>query len=324
MYGVVEKRKMEGKSSTVFCETSSPRFFGVRSTRCSRLFFRKERNKRGIRSLVSTLTFSCTCNPIACYKRYERPYSFEMTSKTVFVAGATGATGKCLVQQLLDSGHTVRAVVRSKERMMSLLDEKKQYDKLDVTEGALLDLNDDRLCQLVKGCDAVVSCLGHNITLKGMYGHPRQLVTEATKRLCQAIEKDGNKAKFILMGSDGVANPNGQDDVRPFSERSIIFLIRYLVPPHSDNEGAAAYLYHQIGESSGLEWTVVRPTDLIDADVSDYDLFKKPQGGLFGSGTATRANVAHAMAELITKDDVWKTWKFKMPALLDKKTEATK
>lgn len=106
---------------------------------------------------------------------------------------------------------------------------------------------------------------------------------------------------FILMGSDGVVNPNGQDDVGPFSESSIIFLIRYLVPPHSDNEGAAAYLYNQVGESSGLKWTVVRPTDLIDADVSDYELFEKQQGGLFGSGTATRANVAHAMVQLITQ-----------------------
>ena len=42
-------------------------------------------------------------------------------SQIVLVLGGTGQTGRHVVRQLLQEGHTVRAVVRSKERMLELL-----------------------------------------------------------------------------------------------------------------------------------------------------------------------------------------------------------
>ena len=49
-------------------------------------------------------------------------------------------------------------------------------------------MSDDELREQVQGCDAVASCLGHNLTFKGIFGHPRRLVADATRRLCQAIK----------------------------------------------------------------------------------------------------------------------------------------
>jgi nitrous oxide reductase accessory protein NosL len=233
-----------------------------------------------------------------------------ITSTTTLVVGATGATGKHVVQMLLDKGQKVRTVVRSKERMEGLLTG--DYgDRLEVTEASLLDLPQQRLEELTRGCDAVVSCLGHNMDFKGLFGQPRKLVTEATSRLTSAIGTQ--KTKFILMGSNGVANPNGNDDERTFVERAAIFLLQWLVPPVADNEAAALYL-HEMG-GTGPEWCVIRPDDLIDAEVSEYDLLTKPKLGLFGAGLSTRANVAHSMVELILNDDEWQKWKFQMPVL---------
>ena len=73
--------------------------------------------------------------------------------KTVLVAGATGATGKFVVQQLLDKGHKVRVVARSKERMMNLLNDNAGGDRLSVTEASLLDLPESKLQELTNGCD---------------------------------------------------------------------------------------------------------------------------------------------------------------------------
>lgn len=233
-----------------------------------------------------------------------------ITTTTTLVVGATGATGKHVVQMLLDKGHTVRTVVRSKERMEGLLTG--DYgNRLEVTEASLLDLTQQRLEEVTRGCDAVVSCLGHNMDFKGLFGQPRKLVAVATNRLTSAI---GNqKTKFILMGSNGVANPNGTDNPRTFMERAVIFLLQCLVPPVADNEAAALHL-HKMG-GTGPEWCVIRPDSLIDAEVSKYELLAKPKLGLFGAGTATRANVAHSMVELILIDDEWQKWKFKMPVL---------
>jgi len=240
-------------------------------------------------------------------------------SASVLVVGATGATGKHVVQQLLDKGQKVKVIVRSKERMLDALKQTYDQDRLVVTEASLLDLSDEELKNQVKDTQAVISCLGHNMDLKGLFGHPRRLVTETVQRLTSAMKasSDGTTKKFVLMGSDGVANPNGTDDERPFSERSILFILRYLVPPHKDNELAAAHL-HSLGQDSGIEWAVVRPTDLIDGEASEYTLYDKPVGSLFGSGViATRANVAKCMVDLMD-DSMWQKYKFKMPVLHDK------
>ncbi|KAL9183231.1 hypothetical protein ACHAXT_005018 [Thalassiosira profunda] len=249
------------------------------------------------------------------------------TTTTNLVVGATGATGKHVVLQLLQQSQNVRAIVRSKQRLLDLIDEVEPKSsaefatRLDVTEASLLDLSEEELQKATSGCDAVVSCLGHNITFKGVYGKPRRLVADATQKLCEAIEanhkdkpSDGKSTKFILMGSDGVASPAGGDDKRSFGERSVIFLCRHLLPPHRDNEMAADYIFTKT-DNPALEWTVVRPTDLIDGAATKYELFDKPQGSLFGAGEATRANVAKCMTDMILTEKLWDEWKFKFPVI---------
>lgn len=249
---------------------------------------------------------------------------------TTLVVGATGATGMHVVLQLLQQKQNVRAIVRSKERLINCLDEIEPdassnlhiVSRLHVTEASLLELSQSELEKVAQGCDAVVSCLGHNMTFKGLFCPPRRLVSEATKRLCQAIEATNQEAdkptKFILMGSDGVANPSGDDKRRSLPERAILTALRYLIPPHKDNELAAAYISTVC--SPKIEWTVVRPTDLINGDSTKYELFAKPQKSLFGGaedGTTTRANVAKCMVDMIMTDDLWDNWKFKMPVVHD-------
>lgn len=256
----------------------------------------------------------------------------------ILVVGATGATGKHVVAQLLEQGHNVHTIVRSKEHLYDLLNEinksdatydASKNDKLSVTTAAVLDLSEDQIADNISDVDAIVCCLGHNMTFKGVYGKPRKLVTDATKRLCKAVIKsesdrtNGNNKKpikFILMGSDGVANPDGTDDKRPAVERGLLCIIRALVPPHRDNEGAVSYLSNELSQEAAgdaMEWVVVRPTDLINGEVSKYKLFLKPNGSLFGSSQATRSNVAKCMVDMILNEGLWDEWKFKMPVLHD-------
>lgn len=248
---------------------------------------------------------------------------------TILVVGATGNTGKHVVLQLLEKKQNVLAVVRSKQCLLDSLNEiapkasEEFAESLQIEESSLLDLSDEELMKLSNGCDAVVSCLGHNINFHGIFGHPRQLVTDATKRLCNAIEsnqikeKEPKKVKFVLMGTVAVPNPNGNDDKRTVGERFVLFLLRYLLPPHRDNEMAAAYIYTKNGNSN-LEWVVVRPTSLIDGTASKYELVTKPTDPLFGGDrSVTRANVAQSMVDLILTNTLWDDWKFKMPTVYD-------
>lgn len=249
---------------------------------------------------------------------------------TTLVLGGSGQTGRRLVEQLLEQNQKVKVIVRSKERFMSSIPSKlRSSANLMVAEDSVLDMSNQDFLQQVEGCDAIVSCLGHTLDMKGIYGKPRMLCTDAIKRSYQAIDtlsqrrknqgKDNNKPiKLILMSSNGVMNPNGLDDVRPLSERLLLCLIRALIPPHRDNEAAAAFVYETIKhDNKNVNFVAVRPDDLIDGNVSQYNLFDKPQKGLFGGGTATRANVAHFMCDLIIKPEMWAKWNNKFPVIMN-------
>ena len=98
--------------------------------------------------------------------------------QTVLVVGGTGRTGGRVLQQLLGRGVDVRAIVRSAERLPAGV---ANNPHLTVIEADLLSLGDEDLQRSVRGCDAVISCLGHVLNLKGILGPPRDLVTQATK-----------------------------------------------------------------------------------------------------------------------------------------------
>jgi len=238
----------------------------------------------------------------------------------ILIVGASGATGRLLVKDLLQRGEKVTAVVRSTEKLSDLLDNK----NLTIVEAAVLDLNDKALATLVQGCDAVASCLGHNITFKGIFGKPRRLVTEATRRLCAAIEdgKPEKPVKFVQMNTSGNRNLDLNERVS-VPEAIVVSLLSVLLPPYADSIQAAEFLRTQIGQNNPLiEWTAVRPDSLIDEDnVSPYEVHPSPvRSALFNPGKVSRINVARFMAKLICDTPTWKLWKGKMPLIYSRET----
>jgi NAD(P)-dependent dehydrogenase (short-subunit alcohol dehydrogenase family) len=238
---------------------------------------------------------------------------------TTLVVGATGATGRLLVQQLLDRGHHVKVIVRSPNKLPEVL---KNHHHLSVIHANVLDLTDIEMAQLVNGCAAVASCLGHELNIKGIYGQPRRLVTEAIRRLCNAIKanKPETPIKFVLMNTAGNSN---RDLLEPlsFGERFVIGLLRLLLPPHLDNENAADYLRTEIVQSNGvIEWVAVRPDSLTNENtVTEYEVYASPtRSALFNPGVTSRMNVAHLMANLITDDHTWNKWKGQMPVIYNR------
>jgi len=235
---------------------------------------------------------------------------------TTLVVGASGATGRLLVEQLLNRGQDVRIVVRSLNTLPETI---KNHDHVSIIQASVLELTDEEILQHVKGCDAVASCLGHNISFKGIYGSPRRLVTDAARRLCAAImeNKSDMPVRFVLMNTAGNSNRDIAEDIS-FKQKCVIWLLRLLLPPHVDNEKAADFLRTHIGQKNReVEWAVVRPDNLIDeSEVTDYDVFPSPiRSAMFDAGTTSRINVAHFMAELITDHDTWIKWKGQMPVI---------
>lgn len=237
----------------------------------------------------------------------------------ILVVGATGATGSLLVEELLARGQVVKAIVRSADGFSEGI---KNSENLSLIHASVLDLSDVEMVEIVNGCGAVVSCLGHNMSFKGLFGHPRRLVTDATRRLCCAIKanKPEEPAKFVLMNTTGNSNRDLDEPVS-FAQKCVIGLLRLLLPPHVDNEQAADYLRTKIGQQDGeVEWVAVRPDGLTDEDgVTEYELHASPiRSAIFDAGKTSRINVGHFMAELITDDDKWEKWRGRMPVIYNK------
>jgi hypothetical protein len=235
---------------------------------------------------------------------------------TILVAGASGATGLKLVEQLLNRGHKVKAIVRTPEKFSGGLT---KNEKLILIKASLLELSDKEIEDHLKDCDGIASCLGHNITLKGIFGPPRKLVTRAVSRLCQAVEtnKPEKPVRFVLMNTTANRNINLREKRSP-GESIVMILIRLLVPPQSDNEKAAEYLRTNIGQNNKIiHWAAVRPDTLIDEDqVTSYEMHPSPvKSPIFNPGKTSRINVGHFMAELLTDETTWNKWKGQMPVI---------
>lgn len=237
----------------------------------------------------------------------------------VLVVGASGATGRHLVNQLLLKGNTVKIIVRSTGHLPESWFEN---PNLEIITGSITALSDEELASHASDCDAMASCLGHNLSFKGVYGHPRRLVTDTVKRLCSAVEKQkpSRPVKFVLMNSSGVRNRDLKEPIS-FAQKCVIGLLRLVLPPHVDNEQAAEYLRTQVGQNNPfIEWVAVRPDGLINEDeVSEYEAYPSPtRSAIFDAGKISRINVGHFMSELINDPDLWNTWKAKMPVLYSK------
>lgn len=243
---------------------------------------------------------------------------------TTLVLGASGATGKLLVEQLLQSNQNVKIVVRPASNIPVHWS---SNPRLAIIKRNIGEISIDEMSAHIKDCESVACCLGHNLTWKGIFGKPRDLVTASVKLVCYAISKNSpaNPVKFVLMNTTG--NPN-RDLNEPVSigERIVITLLRLLLPPHPDNENAADYLRVHIGQRNEyIEWVAVRPDALVNEDhVTEYTLHPSPtRSAIFNSGKTSRINVANFMSRLITDNVLWTSWKGQMPVIYNAELQQT-
>jgi hypothetical protein len=237
--------------------------------------------------------------------------------QTVLLVGGTGRTGGRVLEQLLSRGGGVRAIVRTAGKLPTGAADN---PNLTVVEADLLALSDEDLQRQVSGCDAVISCLGHCLSFKGVFGPPRALVARATARLCRAVQalRPATQVKFILMSSVSVNRPSRLDTRRGTLERALVCVMSGVIPPAKDNQQAANFLHHTIGTSDEfVQWVAVRPDKLLEGDVTEYTLHEGLVSSLRAPDSTNMANVAHFMCELVADPKTWADWQGKLPVIIN-------
>lgn len=232
------------------------------------------------------------------------------------VLGASGATGKLVVQQLIKKKIQVRIVVRESVAMPKQISEDKS---IEIIKGNINDFDIAKIKDLAKDFDAVICCLGHNISFKGILGPPHKLVYNTVIKITEALQFREPKPKFILMSTTAYTNRKA-GEVNTFGEKIVFSLLKVLLPPHKDNMLAADHLVYKLGSTNNIDWVAVRPDSLLNEEnVSEYEIHKnKIRSPIFNPGKTSRINVSNFMAELVTNDKLWQEWKHKTPVIYNK------
>ncbi|MGD9899493.1 MAG: NAD(P)-binding oxidoreductase [Calditrichaceae bacterium] len=232
------------------------------------------------------------------------------------VLGASGATGRLVVSQLINNGISTKVLIRSSA---TLPKEVSDNNDIEIIKGNVNDYSTDQIRDLLIECDSVVSCLGHNISFKGIFGKPHNLVYNAVRKVTDVLRESDGKKKFILMSTTAYTDKiHGEKET--FGESIVFALLKLLLPPHTDNVNSGDYLFKIIRESEKFEWIAIRPDSLIDETIiGEYEIVNmKKRSPIFDPGKTSRGNVAHLMVELLSNDKLWQSWKFKGPVIYNK------
>ena len=194
--------------------------------------------------------------------------------------GANGPTGRQVTKQALDGGHSVTAVTRHPDGL-TLTHPGLTVLKGDATDGASVD-------DAVQGQDAVLSALGVPYSRD-----PISLYSASAANIIAAMGKHGVRRLI------GVTSAN----VDPAARHQGSPLVRYILEPFLSRIGRTLYedmkRMEKLIRASDLDWTVVRPPALCDADgVGAYKVSEELLAGTF----ATRPDVAAFLVAQLADD----------------------
>jgi nucleoside-diphosphate-sugar epimerase len=225
------------------------------------------------------------------------PTSHPSSNKPVLVVGATGRVGRLLVEQLLDRGRPVRALVRSSTKAEEIFEQNENLEII-VADVAETDKYKRVLDEAVKGCGAVLSVMGAvrfsawtdflpwrllnmNVTGWAESDHPYYGNFVGQRSLVELSEKHG-VGRFVRLTGLGLA----YSAFSPFS----ILLSNALL--------SCKNRWHvrceQVVINSKVPYVILRPGGLTDQErnTDAFNIQVEPSGKLPFPGRIGRADVA--------------------------------
>lgn len=199
----------------------------------------------------------------------------------LLVVGATGGTGKQAVEQALQRGHFVTALVRDPAKLAL------KHPNLTVVTGDVL--KPETLLSVVRRQDMVICSLG------GGLGKDDHTVSEGTKNLIAAMQEVGLR-RLLVVSSLGVG-----DSYNEASLPSKLFLKTLL-----SNAMAEKEIQEWAVRETGLNWTIVRPASLTnDPATGQYEVGEHMKFSLFAMPRIARADVAAFLLDQLDSDQYW-------------------
>ena len=197
----------------------------------------------------------------------------------VLVVGATGGTGRQLVQQALDKGHQVTAFVRNPAKLQI------EHANLRIVKGDVLDYASVQAA--MGGQDAVLSALGHK-----RFFYPNRIQSTGMQNILRAMQAC-DVSRLICETAIGIGDSVGRGGL-PFT-----FVFLPLVLPF--------YMWDKLRQeeliiASDRDWTIVRPGMLTNGAARRNYRHGPKVGSYVWPILVSRADVADFMLKQLSDD----------------------
>jgi putative NADH-flavin reductase len=195
----------------------------------------------------------------------------------LLVIGASRGIGFNVLQQALQAGHEVTAVVRDPKRLPI------RHERLKVVKGDILEKN--VIEGAVNGQDAVCVTIGIKPTRK-----PVSVFSEGTKNVVEAMKKTSCKRLICVTG---IGAGDSRNHGGFFYDKIIYRLLLKRIYEDKDRQEA-------IVRESGLDWVIVRPGFLTNGiHTGKYRILTELDG--VKAGKISRADVADFILREVTE-----------------------
>ena len=199
--------------------------------------------------------------------------------KRLLIVGATGGTGRRLIEQALERGYEVTALVRNPSRLQV------EHQQLKVVQGDVLDY--DSVEAAVRGQEAVISALGHK-----RFFYPTRILSEGTGNLLRAMQTHG-VPRLVCETSLGTGDSAGRMGLY-----YTLFVIPVILPFYYWDKTRQERLI----AASTTEWIIVRPGVLSNARKRGTYRHGHHIGSFILTVRISRADVADFMLNQVEDD----------------------
>jgi methylmalonyl-CoA mutase cobalamin-binding subunit len=192
----------------------------------------------------------------------------------IAIIAANGRSGREMVATALSAGHMVRAGVLGPNTFPD-------HEHLEVVPCDAT--NQSQLGQLVSGCDAVVSLIGH------VRGSDPNVQTTAMKLLIPVLQKVGIRRVVSLTGT-GVRQPDDRIALIDYPFNLAISII-------DSGRVKDGIMHAKELQSSGLDYSILRVLKLTNGRLQKFSLKEHGPTRLFTSRKTVAAAVLQVLAE---------------------------
>ena len=202
----------------------------------------------------------------------------------IAVIGSSGKSGLKFIDNAINQSFQIRAGINRDNKL-------KENANLEIVKCNALDL--DQVINLLTGCQAVVSLIGHK------RNSPADLQSKSIENVIEAMKKNGIKRLVSLTGT-GV---RVKGDKITIIDRILNFTIK-LIDPKRIKDGIK---HAEIINKSDLDWTIIRVLKLHDLYTGKFKLSQNGPTKIL----ASRIEVAQAILQTLNDESYLK----KLPIL---------